>query len=686
MSIKRLIADIPKVNLADGMAEDKLSTIGQTCYQGYTDDLGDDKRQKWAEKNEGYIELAMQAEEEKSDPWEGCANIKIPLLTEAAIKFNARAYPTLIPPTNIVKTTKTGADPNGEKAKRGERIGKHMSYQLQEEMTEWEADMDKGLLILPIVGCFFKKTFYNTDLGRNESKLVMPQNLVMKYDSPSIDRAPRLSEEISFYPREVKEKQNTKTWLDTELVFQDEEKELLEVFICQHTCLDIHDTGYKIPYIVTLHKETQKVMRIVANYTKSDIYYNDGTEIVSVQDVEIKINMQNQKIEGNNIEALAIAQQAGQDLKQVAQVPEVPQQDYSKYKVTRVDPTQYYTKYGFLPSPDGGIYDIGLGQLMGPLTDAADTLINQSLDAGSLANNQGGFRAKGVKSPSGTGRVNVNEWTEIETGSMSLKDAIVPFNFKGPSPVALALIEFLIGFAKEVSNLKDILSGDAPAGETATTSMIKREEGMRIYNAIYKRVYRAFKAELAKLYDLNAEYLPQEVYFTVLDEETAIKQTDYSHDKTDVRPTADPTESTQAQKMMKVEAGLQFVGDPDFDGYTLKKNYMEAIDYPNIDEALPPQPPLEERPKPPPDPNIVKITAEVENLEAKTKKTYLETAEVISKVILNLATAESKEAGDQIGILKAHADLLIKKGVANGEGRNGGVEPTPNDGSAQVLS
>jgi len=670
MSIKQLIKDVAVTNLADDMEEEKLKTLGMECYQGYEDDLSDKDRVKWAKANEDNIKLAMQIIEAKSDPWDGCANIKTPLLTEAAIQFNARAYPAIIPSGNAVKCSTTGADPQGEKTDRGDRVGKHMSYQLKEQMTEWEPDMDKGLLILPILGCFFKKTFQNVDIGRPESRLVMPQNLVMEFKAPSLDRAPRLSESIEFYPREVKDKQRLKTWLDVDIQFEDEEKEKLEEFITQHTYLDLHDKDYKCPYIVTFHKKEQKIVRIVANYTENDIYYNDGTEIVSVANVKKAIADANEDIENKNIEALAIAAKA--QMSKPAILKTVPEQDFKKYKVSRVSATEYYTKYSFLPSPDGSIYDMGLGQLMGSLTDATDTLINQMLDAGTLSNLQGGIMAKGVKTPSGTGRVNTNEWTKIETGGLSMQEAVMPFNFKGPSAVSFSLLSFLVDSAKAIANLKDILSGEAPQGETATTSMIKREEGMRIYNAIYKRVYRSFKSELGKIYDLNALYLPQEVYFKILDEEVAIKKVDYSIDKTDITPTADPNESMQSQKILKAEALLPFAQDPDANAYEIKKAYLEALGTENIDLVLPPPP--KQKPK---DPMLIKLEAEIEQITADTKKTLFETAETVSKIILNLASAESKEAGDQIKKLQIHADYLIKKGLSNEKAGTNGAENAP---------
>ena len=62
-----------------------------------------------------------------------------------------------------------------------------------------------------------------------------------------------------------------------------------------------------------------------------------------------------------------------------------------KGKITSIEPYQYYTKYGFIPNPDGGFYDVGFGLLLGPINETINTVINQLLDSGALSNIQGGF-------------------------------------------------------------------------------------------------------------------------------------------------------------------------------------------------------------------------------------------------------------------------------------------------------
>ncbi|WP_206689932.1 hypothetical protein, partial [Streptococcus pseudopneumoniae] len=74
-----------------------------------------------------------------------------------------------------------GKDPTGMKKDKAERISKYMSYQVLHQMTGWEEDMDKLLMILPIVGLAFKKTYFNTTTKQNVSELIMPANLVVDY-------------------------------------------------------------------------------------------------------------------------------------------------------------------------------------------------------------------------------------------------------------------------------------------------------------------------------------------------------------------------------------------------------------------------------------------------------------------------------------------------------------------------
>ena len=197
------------------------------------------------------------------------------------MQFNARAYPSLIPSNgDVVKVNVIGKDRDGTKLERAKRIGMFMSYQVLYEMHCWEEDMDKLLMMLPIIGTVFKKTYYNPVIKQNVSELVLPENLVVNYWAKSLESAERVSEIIPLSKRLVKEKMMSKTYLDVELgdpipdptqmtqaVAQDEATpyQIIE----QHTYLDLDEDGYAEPYVVTFERTSGKVLRSLHDSMKT---------------------------------------------------------------------------------------------------------------------------------------------------------------------------------------------------------------------------------------------------------------------------------------------------------------------------------------------------------------------------------------------------------------------------------
>ena len=203
-------------NLAEDLDDNTLISIGNDVVKGYETDKA--SREPWEKDLKTWTELALQISGNKTYPWPNAANIKYPLLATAAMQFAARAYPTLVPSDGkIVKCRITGFDHDGEKTKRAERISKHMSYQVLEEMEDWEEDMDKLLICLPIAGTCFKKTYWNPNKQRNCSILVLPKTLVVNYFCRRLEEAERITEVLTQTKRKVKELQNQGLYLDVKL-------------------------------------------------------------------------------------------------------------------------------------------------------------------------------------------------------------------------------------------------------------------------------------------------------------------------------------------------------------------------------------------------------------------------------------------------------------------------------------
>lgn len=600
-------------NIAQNLDPTVLAEIGQRVWRGY--EIDENSREDWKERNREAIDLATQVLQTKTTPDEYAANIKYPLLSIAAIRFSAEAYPALIK-DRVVKAKITGKDPDGSKASRGERIREHMDYQLFDEMEEWQDDFDALLTALPIEGCEFKKTYFDPGLGRNVSELVRPMDLVVNYKARSLDRASRVTHIIKLTPNEVIEKIRSGTFLDIELGLPQEidekssqpDEDAPHTFLEQHRWWDLDGDGYQEPYIVTIHKDTQKVVRILARF---DI---DG--------VQVNPRKHNQ--------------------------------------IVKIEPVQYFTKFSFMRSVDGGFYEMGFGQLLTPINETINTTTNQLLDAGTDQNAGGGFLAGGIAIGKGKGGGDIKfkprEWKVVTHSGSKLKDNLIARPTSEPSSVLFSLLGFMVEAGEKLSSIESPMMGEEqPANTPASLGFLLVERGLKVFSGVYKRCHRSLKAELRKLYRLNRIFLENEVYFNILDTPKAVKRKDYAENDADIRPVSDPTEFSDTQKLIKGQTLMSMIGQG-FNDMVIKKRYLEALQIPDTEELL-------KDPTPPPvDP---KITLELQKLELgrdrfemEQFKLKFEIAEIQANIIKKIAEAEAKEAGPQVEIYKAELKSL----------------------------
>ena len=547
------------VNIASKLDKDKLETIGRNAKNGFDNDFR--SCADWMEACENWLKLAKQCVEEKTYPWPKASNVKYPLLSTAAMQFAARAYPSLVPSDGrVVKSKTIGKDPDARKTQMAEAISIYMSYQLMHEMDGWEEDMDKLLITLPIVGTMFKKTYWDAIKKKNCSRLVMPNNLVVDYWTRSLEDAERISETIMMSKRKVRERMNAGLWLDIELGTpptpdgvsnppQDDETTPYSI-IEQHTYIDLDDDKYPEPYIVTFQKETGKVLRIAPRFDEEDINVSeDGKKVVSIE------------------------------------------------------ATQYYTKFGFVPNPDGGFYDIGFGVLLGPINESVNTLINLLIDAGHLSSLQGGFLGKGLRLRMGEQRFQPGEWKAVNATGDDLKKQIVPLPTQQPSNVLLELMGTLVTSGKELASVAEIFVGKMPGQNTpATTTMASIEQGMKVFTAVYKRIYRSLGEEFKKLFRLNSIYLNYGEYKAVVDMEVGPE--DFNNEEYDICPGADPSAISQTEKLMKAQGLMELLPTGILDPVEVVNRVLEAQEQPNRERLFNKQIQQTGEFQPPPDPKM----------------------------------------------------------------------------------
>lgn len=640
------------VNLADYLDENELTRIGQNVTRDV--EIDEASRGEWKQRYENNIDIAMQKKKAKVFPWPGASNSRSPILTIASIQFNAEAYPVIVDGSNLVKGRVLGPDPNGDKRARADRIGQHMTWQLLYRMPGWEEDTDKLLLMLPIVGCMFRKTYYDSIENANRSEIVNGLDFIINNDAKSIQTAPRYTHVLRYYPYEVAEMVAAGLWRDVPVDGDQtsEDAQALVEFYEQHRCEDLDGDGYPEHYVVTCTTEGQ-VARIVPCFGPEDIIVNSPMLAKPVKLVELM---------GDGV------------------IPNMP------LDVVKISRRQYFTKYGFIPSPDGSFYDIGFGDLLENITGLIDKLQNQMIDAAALANAGGGFVAAGINIRGGNFSFRLGEWKRVDVpGGAPLKDNFMQMPAPGPSGVSFSLLEMLYQAARDITSSQDVVAGRASPNQPATTTLALIEQAGTVRKGIFKRIHRSFGQELRILRRLNRDYLDEEEYFQLNDAEEAVQiaRTDYADEDLDVIPVSDPGQVSDMHKMARAEAMMQaFNGDPLINQRLLRENYLVAMGARDVKAFF-------EVPPPMPDPKALAdaAKAETDRMDANSRRTTAQAAasekvagaaeRLANLGLINDAATLAARAVEE----SAEEDMDEQHTLApDGQGGVPGMEAAPSDG------
>lgn len=641
---------IESPNLCERFTKEELDKIGEYVWDGYNRD--EQSRVDWFRRSQAGMDLAMQIQKPKSFPWPNCSNVAFPVVTIASMQFHARAYTTLINGVDVVKARVIGPDPNGNKQKRADRISCHMSYQCLEEDTAWEEQHDRSFLILPIEGCVFFKSYHSASKGYTVSELVRAKDLVLNYYSKSTDTAPRKTHIIPLYRNDLYERVKRgvfradlldESWYKSPAVVlvqtqdqrdrrtgqtppQTPDQDTPFTMLEQHVNMDLDQDGYAEPYIVTIESNSKYVARIVTAFDREEDIERSGGEILSIK------------------------------------------------------PAHMFTKIPFIPSPDGGIYDMGFGVLLGPLNESVNSLINQLIDAGTLATTAGGFLGRGAKIRGGVYTFSPFQWNRVDSTGDDLRKNMVPLDVREPSMVLFQLLSLLINYANRIPGTTDTMVGENPGQNTPIPNMQEMvTQGMQIYNNLFKRVWRGMKDEFKLRYVLNARYLS--VSKTTFGQGGLyISREDYLGNPGEVAPAADPNMVSKGDKIRQAAAMKQSAAStPGYDVEYVERNFLRALGVEDVDRAYPGMK------KFPPGKDAKLLLGEMKLKGEQMKMqsalyaevlTLAETKRLNTAKILELETKAAKNVADigtdkaeliiatmqtAIGALKQHNDILDKR-------------------------
>lgn len=549
-------------NLAEDMEDGELQEIARLVIDEFNSD--EESRQEFMDELESWITLYLQKDEPINADGRTWGSVEsVPILTESCNQFQARARQSFFGNKNFISAVPVGRFQSAEGYKqleeRARRIGNHMSYQLGFVDKDYVRRKDDLFLAVSRDGNMFTKTYYDPNRGRfNVENIRVDHFVAPNYVGPvSVDDLDRKTHIIPMSKRKIKELQRTGYFIDKELsarVYEGtavdkmiREKEGLSVsnrrdnasefqILEQHRYLDLGPDGRSIPVIVWVEKSTSTVLRLAIRYEVDD--YG------------------------------------------------VPTDDYK--------PIEYFTHYKFMGNPDG-FYAYGLGHLLAQLNRGANTILRQSIDAGTLANdgNMSGFISDKIMGPDGEELVlDMGKYKKVSDYAGNIQQGIYNFQFPGPNAALIQLGQYLISQGQRLGAVTEALTGTSDSVKQPTTLLTEVEQGLVMFTASQLRIAESMGDELDKIYRINQKYLPFVDYFVVNDVPEMITREDYGADMR-IRPVFDPRFATQAQKIARATAIRDAVlqnplsaSRPEVIDAAFRR-YLEAIEVDNVDELVP---------------------------------------------------------------------------------------------------
>ena len=619
---------IGKANIMSDIDEEKIKEIYNRCNEGFENDF--DSRRERNETLKEANKMAMQILDKKSYPWPDCANVKLPLITTGAIDFASKIYPAIIQDDEVVRCKIVAADNDDrriEKMKAGNRLATYLNWQLLEKMDSWREDEDMLTYALPINGIMLKKVYYDVIDNKFCSDLVFPENFFTPNDTRNIDTAERVTHVYQMSTEDIISSLRAKVFggfdvnelkkdnilldngdggVDNEIVREEdrinEDGNSNAWTVCeQHCWIDLDGDGYREPYIVTFIPQLEKVVRITARYDEASII-SEGKEIV------------------------------------------------------KINPIPYFTKYSFLQSPDGSFYSLGLGELLLPINEAANTVTNQLLDAGTLNNLPAGWISKSAKLAAGDMSLGPGEFKQVNSFMGKISDQIMLLPTKEPSATLFELLKNLIDSANSIASVKDLTNTDFPSNSSVITTLSIIENGMSPFKAIYKRFHAALTKEVKLLAYWMEKYAEMDEYAEISGNEAT--PADFKELSTIV-PVSDPSLVTSTQKMGRAQFldSLIQSGNPTIDPMkvTAEMLTLMGVDPTSVmAEPTPPNPTEEEM-----------VRLQLENLKAQI-------AEIYSRVNKNDIQSQAEIIRANSEDTKRTADSVLA--LANAEEKASGLQ------------
>lgn len=306
-----------EANLAEFMDETVLNRLAEQVIEWKEAD--ERSRSTWYAALTKGLDLLGWKFTDRQIPFPNASGVYDTMMGEAVLRNQATTSAEMLPASGPVKTQILGVETEAV-AQQAERVRTFFNYFLTEVLPDWVEGREQMYLWRAIAGSVYTKTYQDPIKNMPVSPWLTPDQLIVSYTaSPEMANVPRVSEIMTWTYKELRQMQLSGFYRDIELQMPDgslEDSTVRETVknitgvdkpqidtglmvdrefkgIEQHVDLDLEgfehqvldedastegnpvykNSGFPLPYIVTVEETTRKVLAIRRNWREGDDSY-----------------------------------------------------------------------------------------------------------------------------------------------------------------------------------------------------------------------------------------------------------------------------------------------------------------------------------------------------------------------------------------------------------------------------
>lgn len=549
--------------------EDGKKFLGEVVTK-VMDDFEEDwtSCEDWRKKRKARWRLLVGDLDPKRYPWEDCANVHIPVMLERVLRLTHRMYSEMFPDKDVVFTALPSNALNQERA---DVVTLHDNWQIRKEIPDFFKQNRRALMEFITNGDCVMHSYRDIPAKRNRHEALGCEEIVFPYHFKTslIDMSdlPRKTRVIRKYKHELIELEAQGVLAGVEEMLEKEQEPHFEAGpdLTVRPAVDKYEgkeapmKSKAAPYTLYEYhgrcklpgQKTERPIKAIVSpvckcilglYLREEDDWKDAArfkaQTAEFQAFQTSKTMHDQmQAKEQQVQArLAepdVPEQERQQLTQTlsAQMPPPPQPpawlkpDAQGPDPVRKVPIEEFSHGVCIENLDGSL-GLGIGLLLQPFNEAANTAASQFTDAATLANTVTGIMPMNVDFEPGDQRITPGEFAKVRLSPEQIQNAFKLIQFPPANGQLLEVVKMSTDAADGVSSAPDVLSGEAgKANETYRGIATRVEQATKQLSVLAQNYLEMLTNVLRKNARLNAVFMEDIEIKSVIDPRTMESQT-----------------------------------------------------------------------------------------------------------------------------------------------------------------